>query len=360
MNAVVRILEWPCEDADNAPLALWNAHSAAHAMEGRASGDFEVAGVAIDSRDVVPGDLFFALNGESTDGHRFVAGASARGAGAAVVDRPVDGPHILVGDTAQALNLLGAAARARSGARIIGVTGSVGKTGVKEALFVALDRSTGGDAHRSLKSYNNHVGVPLSLARLPERARFGVFEMGMNHAGEIAALSALVRPHVALITTDRAGAHRDASAAARSAIADAKAEIFAGLEPGGGLGDHSGRQRSLRASCAPGRADHDGDQVVAFGSSARADVRLLDAIRAPSAAARSSPRRTGRSDCASPWSPHPEPTGSLNSAGRLLAAVRAVGGDLGRGRTGAGRDVGPPGRARRSATSSRSPAAPRC
>jgi len=201
MNAIARILDWPIEFSDENPLALWDAFSIARTVRGTANAEFLASGVEIDSRDVQPGDLFFALRGESTDGHRFVDMAFAKGAAAVVVDRPVNGPHILVRDTMEALLRLGAASRARSRGRIIGVTGSVGKTGVKEALFAALDRASRGDAHRSVKSYNNHVGVPLSLARMPARARFGVFEMGMNHAGEIAALTRQVRPHVAVITT---------------------------------------------------------------------------------------------------------------------------------------------------------------
>ena len=156
-------------------------------MGGTASGSFQVSGVEIDSRDVRSGDLFFALSGESTDGHKFLDKAFANGAAAAVVDRPIDFPHILVDDTNRALEALGRRRAARCSAVRIGVTGSVGKTGVKEAIFAALDRTCRGQAHRSVRSYNNHVGVPLSLGRMPARSRFGVFEMGMNHAGEIAA-----------------------------------------------------------------------------------------------------------------------------------------------------------------------------
>jgi UDP-N-acetylmuramoyl-tripeptide--D-alanyl-D-alanine ligase len=153
------------------------------------------------------------------------------------------------------------------------VTGSVGKTGVKEAIFLALDRAGKGAAHRSVRSYNNHVGVPLSLARMPARAKFGVFEMGMNHAGEILGLAAQVRPHVALVTTV-APAHIE-NLGSEEAIADAKAEIFAGLEPGGTAvipADNPHFER-LRAA-----AEAHGARVLAFGRSAGAQVRLLDAI----------------------------------------------------------------------------------
>jgi UDP-N-acetylmuramoyl-tripeptide--D-alanyl-D-alanine ligase len=231
MNALAKIHVWPAEASDALGLALWDAAAIAQAVGGVAVGEFQVSGVEIDSRDVVSGDLFFALKGEAMDGHRFVEMAFARGAAAVVVDRPVKGPHVLVQDTSSALELLAKAARMRAEATIIGVTGSVGKTGVKEAIFAALDRSSRGKAHRSVKSYNNHVGVPLSLARMPARSRFGVFEMGMNQAGEIAALAAQVRPNVAVITTI-APAHIE-NLGSEEAIARAKAEIFEGLETGG-------------------------------------------------------------------------------------------------------------------------------
>ncbi len=138
MSAVARILDWPSETQDELALALWTAKTIAAATGGKASADFQVSGAEIDSRDVVPGDLFFALKGESMDGHRFVEAAFAKGAVAAVVDRPIDGPHVLVEDTSKALEFMARAARERTGARIIGVTGSVGKTGVKEAIYAAI------------------------------------------------------------------------------------------------------------------------------------------------------------------------------------------------------------------------------
>ncbi|MCB2064021.1 MAG: UDP-N-acetylmuramoylalanyl-D-glutamyl-2, 6-diaminopimelate--D-alanyl-D-alanine ligase, partial [Novosphingobium sp.] len=155
MNAPQRLLEWPKPASEEQQTGLWDAIALARAVKGTANAGFAVSGVEIDSRDVQPGDLFFALKGESTDGHRFIEMAMEKGASAVVVDRDCDVPHIRVSDTTEALERLGAAARERTRARIVGVTGSVGKTGVKEAIFAALDRSSRGRAHRSVKSYNN-------------------------------------------------------------------------------------------------------------------------------------------------------------------------------------------------------------
>jgi UDP-N-acetylmuramoyl-tripeptide--D-alanyl-D-alanine ligase len=321
MNAVARILDWPQDPEDALPLALWDARSIAQATGGAASGDFQASGVEIDSRDVRDGDLFFALKGETTDGHRFIEGAFAKGAVACVVDRPINGPHILVRDTTAALERLGTASRERSNARIIGVTGSVGKTGVKEAIFSALDRSSRGAAHRSVKSYNNHVGVPLSLARMPVRSRFGIFEMGMNHAGEIAALTRQVRPHVAVITTI-APAHIE-MLGSEEAIADAKAEIFEGLEPDGVAiipadSPHYARLRD--------KAERHAGAVVSFGRAPHSDVRLLDAVSAVNGGSLITADMGDRRLCFSVSAPGDHwVTNSL----AVIAAVRAVGGDLG-------------------------------
>lgn len=275
-SAILRhpaLKRWPIFAEDRLPLALWDAAGIAAATGGVASGPFQCSGVEMDSRDVRNGDLFVALRGEAMDGHRFIDAAFANGAAAAVVDRPVDHPHVLVADTGAALRALAAAARARTGARIVGVTGSVGKTGVKEALFAALERASRGGAHRSTRSYNNHVGVPLSLARMPARSRFAVFEMGMNHAGEIAALTRQVRPHVALITTI-APAHIE-NLGSEEAIADAKAEIFAGLEPGGAAVIPADSPHFARLETAALAA---GARVLSFGGGPGATLRLLDAI----------------------------------------------------------------------------------
>jgi UDP-N-acetylmuramoyl-tripeptide--D-alanyl-D-alanine ligase len=321
MNAIANILDWPVEEEDESPLALWDAVGLARAARGTANADFQVSGVEIDSRDVRPGDLFVALKGEATDGHRFIDAAMARGAVAALVEHESERPGVLVDDTLSSLELLGKASRDRSLARIIGVTGSVGKTGVKEAIFQALDRSSHGAAHRSVKSYNNHVGVPLSLARMPRRARFGVFEMGMNHAGEIAALARLVRPHVAVITTI-APAHIE-MLGSEEEIADAKAEIFGGLEPGGVavIPADSPHFERLRAS-----AEAAGAQVVSFGRAAHASVRLLDVVAAPGGGSLVTADMGDRRLCYTVAEPGDHwVTNSL----AVMAAVRAVKGDLG-------------------------------
>jgi UDP-N-acetylmuramoyl-tripeptide--D-alanyl-D-alanine ligase len=254
--------------------ALWTSDAIAAATGGEASADFPVSGVAYDSREVGPGDLFVALKGESTDGHRFVEQATKQGAAGVLVSDPVEGPHVRVADTTAALNALGAASRARTGARIVGVTGSVGKTGTKEALYAALDRAVPGRAHRSVKSYNNHVGVPLSLSRMPVDSKFGVFEMGMNHAGELDGLTRLVRPHVALVTAI-APAH-SAFFSGEEAIADAKGEIFRGLEPGGTaiVPFDSPHYERLRAAAEPYAA-----HILSFGRGKGADVRANEAVR---------------------------------------------------------------------------------
>ena len=330
MNAFRRILDWPAAANDDLPVALWDADAIAHATGGRAFGDFAVAGVEIDSRDVVEGDLFFALKGEAMDGHRFIPGARLQGAVAVVTDRAVDGPHVLVGDTTAALHALGRAARERSQATIIGVTGSVGKTGVKEAIFAALDRASRGPGglgtHRSVKSYNNHVGVPLSLARMPARSRYGIFEMGMNHAGEIAALTRQVRPHIAVITAI-APAHIE-NLGSEQAIADAKGEIFEGLEatqggPGGVaiIPADSPFYARLRD-----KAQRHAGAVVSFGRAAHADVRLLDAVPAPGGGSLVTADLGDRRLCYSIAEPGDHWV--INSLA-VIAAVRAAGADLG-------------------------------
>ncbi|MCJ1959463.1 UDP-N-acetylmuramoyl-tripeptide--D-alanyl-D-alanine ligase [Novosphingobium mangrovi (ex Hu et al. 2023)] len=321
MTALARILDWPAPEAEEQGQGLWDAATLERALRGTASGPFTVSGVEIDSRDVEPGDLFFALKGESMDGHRFVEMAFAKGAAACVVDRSVEGPHILVKDTTEALERLGAASRQRARGPVIGVTGSVGKTGVKEMIFEGLDRATRGDAHRSVKSYNNHVGVPLSLARMPARARFGVFEMGMNHEGEIAALTRQVRPHVAVITTI-APAHIE-NLGSEEAIADAKAEIFQGLERGGTAvipadSPHYERLRKAALRC--------GAHVVAFGRGANADVRLLDAVDAIGGGSLVTADMGDRRVCYTVAAPGEHQV--MNSLA-VMAAIRAVGGDLG-------------------------------
>jgi len=255
--------------------ALWTSAEIAAAVAGSASADFAVGGIAFDSREIGPGDLFVAMKGEATDGHRFVDQAFASGATGAITSRAVDHPHILTADTMTALEALGIASRARTSARIAGVTGSVGKTGTKEALALALERSAPGRVHRSVKSYNNHTGVPLSLSRMPADTRFGVFEMGMNHAGELDALTRMVRPHVAIVTAI-APAHQEFFASVE-AIADAKGEIFAGLEPGGTAivpFDSPYRDRLIAA------AKPYAGSILTFGLGEGADVRAVEAVPA--------------------------------------------------------------------------------
>ena len=321
MNALAPIIAWPDLFEDQLGLALWDAVEIARAVGGVAVGQFQVSGVEIDSRDVVPGDLFFALKGEAMDGHKFVASAFARGAAAVVVDRPVDGPHILVSDTSTALELLAKAARSRTSARVVGVTGSVGKTGVKEAIFAALDRSSRGKAHRSVKSYNNHVGVPLSLARMDARSRYGVFEMGMNHAGELSALTAQVCPHVAVITTI-APAHIEMLGSIE-AIADAKAEIFEGLETGGVAIIPADSPQFARLKEA---AEQQGVAVVSFGRAEHSDVRLLDAVPAPGGGSLVTADLGDRRICYTVAEPGEH---WIANSLAVMAAVRAAGGDLG-------------------------------
>ena len=314
-------LTWLPQTSDALPLALWDAVSIAVATAGKPSGQFQVSGVEIDSRDVVEGDLFFALKGESSDGHAYLDKAFANGAAAAVVDRPIDRPHILVDNTSTALEALAKAARGRISGKVVGVTGSVGKTGVKEAIFSALDRSSRGAAHRSVRSYNNHVGVPLSLARMNARSKFGVFEMGMNHAGEIEELTGFVRPHVAVVTTI-APAHIE-MLGSEEAIADAKAEIFLGLEEGGTAVIPADSPHFRRLEAAAMRL---GVNIVSFGSAAHANVRLLDAIPHASGGSLVTADLGERRLCYTVAEP-----GAHWVANSLcvIAAVRAAGGDLG-------------------------------
>jgi UDP-N-acetylmuramoyl-tripeptide--D-alanyl-D-alanine ligase len=257
-------------------MSLWTSAEIAAATGGTASGDFAVTGITFDSREVGPGDLFVALKGEQMDGHRFAGDAAAAGAAGLLVSRRADGPHVLVPDTMAALEAIGRAGRARIEGRAIGVTGSVGKTGTKEALWACLDRCLPGRAHRSVKSYNNHTGVPLSLARTPRDARFGVYEMGMNHAGEMRALTAQVRPHVAIVTWV-ASVHIEFFDS-EEGIADAKAEIFQGLEPGGtAIIPHDNRHRERLIAAARRYTD----RILTFGSGEGADVRATYVVPAP-------------------------------------------------------------------------------
>jgi UDP-N-acetylmuramoyl-tripeptide--D-alanyl-D-alanine ligase len=299
---------------------LWTSEEIVAATGGTLHGSpFEVSGVTFDSREVEHGWLFVAMPGTVADGHDFVAKAFAAGAAGALVSQPADGPHILVADVPEALTKLAIASRERMQGTVVGVTGSVGKTSTKEALFAALDRYARGRVHRSVKSYNNHTGVPLSLARMPRDSEFAVLEMGMNAKGEIAALTRLVRPHVALITTI-ASAHIE-HLGSMEAIADAKAEIFEGLEPDGVAivpEDTPYRDRLVKAARAHA------DRIVTFGNG-EADVAAVHAVRSDNGGSLVTARLV-ESDLTYTIAQRGEHW-VANSLG-VLAAVEAVGADL--------------------------------
>jgi UDP-N-acetylmuramoyl-tripeptide--D-alanyl-D-alanine ligase len=299
-------------------MSLWTAQEIAAATDGQASGDFAAEGVSIDSRSVAAGDLFIALQGPNFDGHEFVDAALAAGAAGALVARGNGANRVLVGDTQEALTALGRAARGRSRAKIIAVTGSVGKTGTKEALRLAL--SGQGLTHASSGSLNNHWGVPLSLARMPREAEFGIFELGMNHAGELAVLSPIARPHVAVITTVEP-AHLGHFASIE-AIADAKAEIFAGVEPGGAVVLNRDNPHYARLAAAARRRGI--ARVISFGTHADAAIRLLDARLGSSA---STAKASVLGQIVDYRIALPGRHWVMNSLA-VLGAVKAVGGDL--------------------------------
>jgi UDP-N-acetylmuramoyl-tripeptide--D-alanyl-D-alanine ligase len=282
-----------------------------------------VGGVSIDSRTLEAGDLFIAIKGAAHDGHDHVARAFESGAVAAVVSREraarlaALGPLFAVDDTLSAMERLGVAARARSKARIVAVTGSVGKTTVKEMLRAML--AACGATHASAHSYNNHWGVPLTLARMAVSARYGVFEIGMNHAGEIAPLSRMVRPHAALVTTI-APVHIE-HLGSIEAIADAKAEIFLGLEPGGVAAlnrDAPQFERLVKAAAARGA------RVLTFGRGADCDGRLIE-VEAIDGGSRVRTRVLGRELAFVLGAPGVHM--AENALGALLAA-EALGADL--------------------------------
>jgi UDP-N-acetylmuramoyl-tripeptide--D-alanyl-D-alanine ligase len=256
--------------------ALWTAQDAAAATGGRNSGGaWQADGVSIDSRTVAAGDLFVALTGPKFDGHDYVAGALTRAAAAAVVAKQppkveAEAKLLLVGDTQAALEALGRAARARAQGHIIAITGSVGKTGTKEALKTVLAQQA--RAFASSGSLNNHWGVPLSLSRMPADSDYGIFELGMNHPGEIDALTRMVRPHVAVITTIEP-AHLGFFPSVE-AIADAKAEIFRGVERGGAA--ILNRDNPHYARLAQAAQDCGITRIIGFGAHPEAAVRLAD------------------------------------------------------------------------------------
>jgi len=254
-------------------MTLWTAEEAQAATGGRLiQGDaWTVSGVSIDTRTLEPGDLFVALK-DARDGHDFLAQAFVSGASAALISdaRAIEGlgPALAVPDVLEALRQLGEAARERSFAKRVAVTGSVGKTSTKEALAVCLSAS--GPTHRSVKSYNNHFGVPLTLARMPRESAFAVFEVGMNHRGEILPLTQLVKPHAAIVTTI-APAHVE-NLGSLEAIADEKGDIYGGLEPGGAALVPNEAPHASRLIAA---AERNGANLIRFGRDAACEARLI-------------------------------------------------------------------------------------
>ncbi len=254
--------------------ALWTSEEIARATGGEAHGaPFEVSALSIDTRSLKPGELFVALAGER-DGHDFLAAAFAAGASGALVSRDIAAASFVkVNETLQGLERLAAAARDRSQAKRAAVTGSVGKTSVTQAIAASLKLA--GRSHAPVKSFNNHIGVPLTLAALPREAAFAVFELGMNHAGEIAPLSKLVRPHVAVVTTV-GPVHVENFPDGEAGVARAKAEIFEGLEPGGtAVLNADDAWFDLLAEAA--RAH--GARVLSFGHKDGADGQILSFTR---------------------------------------------------------------------------------
>jgi UDP-N-acetylmuramoyl-tripeptide--D-alanyl-D-alanine ligase len=256
---------------------LWQSAEAAMATDGVATRNWTATGVSIDSRSVAEGDLFIAIRGPNTDGHLYVADALERGAAAAMVARDwADGqaagemPLLVVGDTDEGLNALARAARERGKARIVAITGSVGKTSTKEALAQILSKQAPTTA--TIGNLNNQWGLPLSMARMPVQSIYGVFELGMNHAGELTPLSRLLRPNVAVITTVES-VHLEFFES-EEAIADAKGEIFAGMGPDGAAvlnadNRHFERLKRMAKEVGIGR-------VFSFGSRPGADFHLID------------------------------------------------------------------------------------
>lgn len=268
---------------------LWTRDEIAAATRARiGTGFVQATGASIDTRTLEPGDLYFAIKGDVHDGHDFVPAALEKGAAAVVVSEEKAPAFagsdrlIVVPDVLEAMRQMGRAARARTQARIVAITGSVGKTGTKEAMRLALSRQ--GATHASVASYNNHWGVPLTLARMPRETAFGVFEIGMNHAYEILPLTGMVRPHVAVVTTVEP-VHIEFFPSLWG-IADAKGEIFSGLEPGGTAvinrdNAYFERMRAHAYASAAGRVitfgEHDGADVRAHRIIVKPDHSVVDA-----------------------------------------------------------------------------------
>ena len=302
-------------------MVLWTRDAAAAATGGASARDWTAGGVSIDTRTLRPGDLFVALTA-ARDGHGFVADALARGAAAALVSRhpegvAADAPLLVVADVLKGLEALGRAARTRFGGKVVAVTGSVGKTGTKEMLRTAL--AAQGKVHAAEKSYNNHWGVPLTLARMPADADFAVIEIGMNAPGEIAPLARLARPHVAMVTTVEAvhlAAFRDVAGIARE-----KAAVFDGLEPGGTAILNRDTPTYPILLAAARRA---GARPVRFGQSGRPEFRLGE-VKIGDAGTCVAARTHGRRFLYRLGAPGRHL--AMNALG-VLAAVEALGGNL--------------------------------
>ena len=266
-------------DADPFPGPLWTSAEIEAATGGRLDGPaFAATGLTYNSREIVPGDLFLALKG-ARDGHDFAAAAFAAGAAGALTEHPVEGgPSVVTADTLHALEALGVAARERTPARRGAVTGSVGKTSVTQAVKAGLDLA--GPAHASIKSYNNHIGVPLTLARMPRATERAVFEIGMNAPGEIAPLSRMVRPHAACVTTV-GPVHIEAFVDGEAGVAAEKAAIFEGLAPDGVAVLNGDIGFAVVLDAAARKA---GARRAVFGTAAGHEARLLDFTPGPDGA----------------------------------------------------------------------------
>jgi UDP-N-acetylmuramoyl-tripeptide--D-alanyl-D-alanine ligase len=267
--------------------ALWTLDAMVAAMRAERRGALPatITGISIDSRTIAPGEAYFAIKGDLHDGHAFVDAALKAGAAFAVVEAAqrdkfaADAPLLIIDDVLAGLRHLARASRARLTAQVIAVTGSVGKTSTKEALRNVFGAQ--GKTHASVASFNNHWGVPLSLARCPADTRFAIFEIGMNHAGEIAPLVKMVRPHVAIITTVEP-VHLEFFSGVE-AIADAKAEIFEAVEPNGAVVLNRDNPQFARLQ---NRARKLGiARIISFGADDKADARLLDLALHPACSA---------------------------------------------------------------------------
>lgn len=310
---------------------LWTAQEVAAAVGGKVLGDFVVTGVSIDTRKIGKGDLFVALKGPNFDGHDYIDAALKAGAAGVLAHRlpetvAKDAPVVIAADTLQALQDLGRAARNRSSAKFVAVTGSVGKTSTKEALKVALGAQ--GKVFASEGNLNNHWGAPLSLARMPRDTEIGIFELGMNHADEIRPLAKMVRPHAAIITTVEAVHIEFFDSVA--GIADAKAEILEGLEPGGTAILPRDNEYFARLAARAGALGI--KQIVGFGAAPESDVRLISCATSPAGNAVEADLFGARIVFETGLAGRHQAINAL----AVLAAVQALGGDVAKAATALG------------------------